>query len=156
MVRVPDWPKLPASIHLDRVAGVVQDSRGLFYAVHRGGSPMICLNPDGTLRRTVGAGVHRKSVAFLWFKGTIRDKMEELYFLHGLHVDPWDNVWVTDIGRHLVMRFDPEGRLTLTLGVDGVPGCDETHFNQPTHACVAPTGEIFVTDGYGNARVVKF
>jgi DNA-binding beta-propeller fold protein YncE len=89
-------------------------------------------------------------------KGKVPDEMEKLHFLHGLRVDPWDNVWVTDVGRHLVMRFDPEGKLTLTLGIDGEPGCDDEHFNQPTHACVAPSGEIFVTDGYGNSRVVKF
>jgi hypothetical protein len=168
LVRVADWPRLPAEVRLDRVPMVCQDSKGRFYVAHRGDHPLFCLNPDGTLRNYVGADVHKKSIAFLWYKGKPRANREELYFLHGLHVDPWDNVWVTDIGRHLVMRFDPEGKLTLTLGVDGEAGCDDVHFNQPTAVCVVPSGEIFVTDGYGfdpaalygrwhiNSRVAKF
>jgi sugar lactone lactonase YvrE len=65
-------------------------------------------------------------------------------------------VWITDVGRHLVMKFSPAGELLLTLGDDGKPGCDAQHFDQPTHICVVPSGEIFVTDGYGNSRVVSF
>ena len=70
--------------------------------------------------------------------------------------NPWDNVWVTDVSRHLVLKFDPEGRLLLTLGVDSEAGDDSKHFNQPTHVVVLPSGEFFVPDGYGNARVIKF
>ena len=77
------------------------------------------------------------------------------HWVHGLHIDPWDNVWVTDVGRHLVFKFDPKGKLVMTLGVEGESGCDQQHFGQPTHTCVVPTGEIFVTDGYGNSRIVK-
>jgi sugar lactone lactonase YvrE len=143
-------------MRLDRVAAVVEDSRGLFYVAHRGDDPLFCLNRDGTFRRLIGADTHRKSVTFLLMKGKMREQLEELYFLHGLHIDPLDNVWVTDIGRHLVMRFNPQGALTLALGVDGEPGCDERHFNQPTSVCVVPSGEIFVTDGYGNAPAVRY
>jgi NHL repeat len=147
------WPQLPASLRLDRIAAVVRDSTGRFYAAHRGETPLFSLEPDGRFRAPLGAGVHRKSKTPLMRKGQEREEMEELYFLHGLHVDPWDNVWITDIGRHLVMRFNPQGQLTLQLGVDGEPGCDERHFNQPTAVCVVPSGEFFVTDGYGNSRV---
>ncbi len=73
--------------------------------------------------------------------------MAERHWLHGLHVDPWDNVWVTDVSRHLVMKFDPAGALALCLGVDGESGCDDRRFAQPTHVCVLPSGEFFVTDG---------
>jgi len=77
-------------------------------------------------------------------------------WLHGLHIDAQDNVWITDVGRHLVMKFNSDGALLTTLGTDGIAGADATHFNQPTQVCVAPDGDVFVTDGYGNSRVVRF
>ncbi len=155
LVRVPDWPRLPSAMHLYKVSMVVPDSRGIIYVAHRGDNPLFSLNPDGTLRSVIGAAVIRKSTGYN-LNGPKPVPMEEAYCLHGVHVDPWDNLWVTDTGRHLVMRFSPEGKLTLTLGVDGVPGCDGTHFHQPTHTWVVPSGEIFVSDGYGNSRVAKF
>jgi DNA-binding beta-propeller fold protein YncE len=152
---VAHWPKLPASITLDRVVGVDVDSRGFVYVAHRGEQPLLCLNPDGSLCREVGAMVHQKSTAYDR-RGAVPVPIATRYWMHGLHVDPRDNVWVTDVGRHLVMKFSPDGELLLTLGFDGQPGCDARHFDQPTHTCVVPSGEIFVTDGYGNSRVVKF
>ena len=152
---VADWPRLPKSITLDRVIGVGVDSRGLIYMAHRGEQPLLCLYPDGRLCREVGADVQRKSIAYD-LRGPVPIPMATRYWLHGLHIDAWDNVWITDVSRHLVMKFDPEGKLLLTLGVDGEPGCDRRHFAQPTHVCVVPSGEFFVTDGYGNSRIVKF
>lgn len=152
---VAGWPRLPAAITLDRVVGVALDSRGFIYVAHRGGHPLLCLNPDGTLAREIGAAHLRESTAYDR-RGPVPVPIATRTWLHGLHVDPWDYLWVTDVGRHLVLKFNPAGELVLTLGVDGVPGCDATHFDQPTHICVVPTGEIFVTDGYGNSRIVKF
>jgi DNA-binding beta-propeller fold protein YncE len=152
---VPGWPRLPAGIVLDRAVGIGVDSRGLIYVAHRGEQPLFCLNADGTFCREVGASVHCISTAYDR-RGAVPVPIATRYWMHGLHVDPWDNVWITDVGRHLVMKFSPDGGLLLTLGVDGVPGGDQHHFDQPTHVCVVPSGEIFVTDGYGNSRVVKF
>lgn len=76
---------------------------------------------------------------------------------HGLTVDDKDNVWVTDIGRHQVLKFSRKGMLTLMLGIKHRKGEDETHFNQPTDVAIsAKDGSIYVADGYGNNRVVKF
>jgi DNA-binding beta-propeller fold protein YncE len=150
----PGWARLPG-ITLDRVVGVGLDSRGRIYAAHRGERPVLRLHADGTLDCEFGARHQKKSVAYD-LRGPVPIPMAERYWLHGLHVDPWDNVWITDVSRHLVMKFSPEGELLLTLGVDGVPGCDATHFFQPTHVCVLPSGEFFVTDGYGNSRIAKF
>lgn len=152
---VPNWPRLPSSIVLDRVVGVALDSRGFVYVAHRGEHPLLCLNPDGTLCREVGAAFQKVSTAYDR-RGPVPIPIATRCWMHGLHVDPWDNVWITDVGRHLVMKFSPTGELLLTLGVDGEPGCDARHFDQPTHICVVPTGEVFITDGYGNSRVVKF
>ena len=153
--RVSDWPRLPDGIVLDRVIGVGVDSRGFVYVAHRGRNPLLCLYPDGRLCREVGADVHRESVAYD-LRGPVPIPMAPRCWLHGLHVDPWDNVWVTDVSRHLVMKFDPAGALRMTLGVDGEAACDARRFAQPTHVCVVPSGEFFVTDGYGNSRIVKF
>ena len=152
---VASWPQLPAAITLDRVIGVAVNSKGMIYVAHRGENPLLCLHPDGRLCREIGADIMRKTTAYD-LRGPVPIPIATRCWLHGLHVDPWDNVWVTDVGRHLVMKFDTAGALLMTLGVDGESGCDEQHFAQPTHVCVAPSGEFFVTDGYGNSRIVKF
>ena len=152
---VPNWPQLPGHVSLDRVSGVAADSRGMVYVAHRGEHPLLCLYPDGRLHSIVADEAHEKSVSED-LRGPVPVPMEYRHWLHGLHVDPWDNVWITDVGRHLVMRFDPTGTLTLQLGTPGKSGCDACHFYQPTHVCVLPSGDFFVTDGYGNSRVAKF
>jgi len=151
---VPDWPKLP-EIVFDRVVGVGLDSRGRIYVAHRGDRPLLRLHPDGTLDREIGAEHLHKSIAYD-LRGPTPVPIATRYWLHGLHVDPWDNVWVTDVSRHLVFQFSPNGELLRTFGVDGEAGCDARHFYQPTHVSVLPSGAFFVTDGYGNSRIAKF
>ncbi|MEO6003962.1 MAG: peptidyl-alpha-hydroxyglycine alpha-amidating lyase family protein [Opitutus sp.] len=152
---VDGWPKLPAHITLDRVVGVALDSVGRVYVAHRGHHPLLCFDANGRFLREIGSAHHRESIAYD-LRGPTPVPIATRIWLHGLHVDPWDNVWITDVSRHLVMKFDPAGELVLTLGTDGVAGCDDRHFFQPTHVCVLPSGEFFVTDGYGNSRIVKF
>lgn len=93
-------------------------------------------------------------------------------FPHGIHVDKEGNVWVTDgvppgganqpgiAGKgHIVVKFNHEGKVLLTLGKAGVPGDGPDTFNQPSDVITAPNGDIFVADGHGgntNARIVKF
>jgi streptogramin lyase len=84
---------------------------------------------------------------------------------HGLHIDPDNNVWVTD-GRaldngkgHTVMKFSQDGKLLMTLGKPGVAGATHDTFNAPSDVLVAPNGNIFVADGHGgntNDRIVVF
>src|SRR5688500_15437299 len=119
--RLGDWPQWPDSITVDRVIGVGIDSRGFIYVAHRGENPLLCLFPDGRLCRVVGADVLRPSIAYD-LRGPVPIPMATRYWLHGLHVDPWDNVWVTDVSRHLVFKFNPAGALAMTLGRDGEPG----------------------------------
>src|SRR5262249_41026343 len=66
------------------------------------------------------------------------------------------NVWVTDLGYHLVMQFDPQGKLLLTLGTKGKRGETKDRFNKPADVAFGSAGEVYVADGYGNSRVVKF
>jgi len=152
---VAGWPQLPDYIILDRVVGVAVDSHGSVYVAHRGDHPLLRFSAEGQLQAEVGAAHQRKSIAYD-LRGPVPVPIADRYWLHGLHVDPWDNVWITDVSRHLVLKFSPMGELLLTLGTDGVSGCDDSHFFQPTHVCVLPSGDFFVTDGYGNSRIVKF
>jgi DNA-binding beta-propeller fold protein YncE len=81
---------------------------------------------------------------------------KEIDTAHGLRIDPKGNVWVTDIGNHRVMKFTPEGKLLLALGKRGQKGDGPDRFNRPTDVAFLPSGAFFVTDGYGNNRVLKF
>src|SRR5262249_15565968 len=78
---------------------------------------------------------------------------------HGISIAPDDTVFCADDGTHTITKFTPEGELLLTLGTPGQPAkrWSGEPFNRPTHAAVSPnTGHIYVTDGYGNARVHKY
>src|SRR6266581_4031711 len=73
-----------------------------------------------------------------------------------VRVDPEDNIWTADVGSHVVLKLSPEGRVLLALGRMRIPGDDVLHFNQPTDVAWDRDGNIYVTDGYGNSRVLKF
>ncbi|HRE83303.1 MAG TPA: peptidyl-alpha-hydroxyglycine alpha-amidating lyase family protein [Opitutaceae bacterium] len=153
--QVDAWPTLPAGVILDRVAGVAVDSRGYVVVAHRGAAPLLRFTPEGQLDAVLGADHVKTSIAYD-LRGPIPIPLPARFWMHGLHIDRWDNIWLTDVSRHIVMKLSPSGELLLALGEDGVAGCDPQRFNQPTHICVVPSGEIYVTDGYGNSRVVRF
>ena len=77
---------------------------------------------------------------------------------HSVSIDAQGFLWVTDSAAHVVQKFSPEGRLLMTLGKKGVAGDNTSRdlFNQPNHVAIAPNGDIYVSDGYVNARVVQF
>jgi DNA-binding beta-propeller fold protein YncE len=75
---------------------------------------------------------------------------------HGLRIDHQDNLWTADDGNHLVLKLSPTGRVLLVLGRKGVAAEADWLFNQPTDVAFGKSGEIYVSDGYGNSRVVKF
>jgi peptidylamidoglycolate lyase len=75
---------------------------------------------------------------------------------HGLTVDRDNNVWVTDVGLHQVFKFRHDGKLLMKLGEAKVAGSDSAHFNCPTDVAVTGNGSFYVSDGYGNSRIVKF
>jgi peptidylamidoglycolate lyase len=77
---------------------------------------------------------------------------------HSVTIDAQGFLWVTDSAAHLVHKFSPEGRVLMTLGKKGVAGDNTSRdlFNQPNHVAVAPNGDVYVSDGYVNARVVHF
>lgn len=77
---------------------------------------------------------------------------------HSVTIDSQGNLWVTDSAAHVVQKFSADGRLLMTLGKKGVAGDNASRdlFNQPNHVAVAPNGDVYVSDGYVNARVVQF
>ena len=77
---------------------------------------------------------------------------------HSVTIDGMGNLWATDSAAHVVHKFSPDGRVLLTLGKKGVAGDNTSRdrFNQPNHVAIAPGGDIYVSDGYVNARVVQF
>jgi sugar lactone lactonase YvrE len=77
---------------------------------------------------------------------------------HSVTIDGQGFLWVTDSAAHVVHKFSPDGRVLMTLGKKGVAGDNTSRelFNQPNHVALAPNGDIYVSDGYVNARVVHF
>jgi DNA-binding beta-propeller fold protein YncE len=77
---------------------------------------------------------------------------------HSVHIGPDGSWWATDPNDHVVHKFSPEGKLLMTLGKKGMPGDDASHdaFNRPNAVAFGPGGEIYVSDGYVNSRIVEF
>ncbi|MGE0800116.1 MAG: hypothetical protein AB7O55_17495, partial [Lautropia sp.] len=135
---VQDWARLPDEVVLGDVGGVAVDSADRVYVFNRGPHPMLVFDRDGTLLRSWGHGLFSRP--------------------HGLAVGPDDTLWCTDDGDHTVRQCTPDGRVLLELGVPGRPAAAMSGrpFNRCTHTALSPRGEIYVTDGYGNACVHKF
>ena len=133
---VAGWPQLPVGVELGPVSAVATDAKDRVYVAHRGPKPVLVFDREGTFVRSWGD--------------------DHLKTPHGLRIDHDGNVWVTDIGNHCVLKFDPEGKVLLSLGRKGRAGDGPDQFDRPTDVAVAVAGEFYVTDGYGNSRVLKF
>lgn len=75
---------------------------------------------------------------------------------HGLWISPDDRVFITDTGEHVVRIFDRAGSLLQTIGTPGQVGAPGMPFNRPTRAVQGPSGDIYVSDGYGQNWVHRF
>lgn len=149
---VRDWPALPAGHVLGQCVAVGTDSRNNVLVFHRSGRTWSTPFPTETIAAPTVSVIEGKSGKLLAAWGA-----NEFIMPHGLSLDREDNVWLTDVGRHQVFKFSPDGqRLLLTLGERGVPGADASHFNLPTDVAVLADGSFYVSDGYKNTRVVKF
>jgi DNA-binding beta-propeller fold protein YncE len=73
-----------------------------------------------------------------------------------VRVDSQGNIWIVDATAHVVYKMSPDGKEIMRLGTKGTSGAGRSTFNLPTDIGFAPDGNLYVTDGYGGARVVKF
>jgi len=135
---VEGWAKWPQQWRLHDVAAVGVDASDRVYAFHRGEHPVIVFDRDGNVLRTFGEDIFTRP--------------------HGLHVGPDGSLFLTDDGDHTVRKCTPEGRVLLTIGVPNEPAPFMTGepFRRCTHTALSPKGEIYVSDGYGNARIHKY
>ncbi len=132
----PAWPQKPQGFIWEAMPGIAVDSKDQIWTFTRSTPPIQVYSTTGKLVRA-------------WGSDTIRTA-------HHLKIDQEGNIWVADIGLHIVRKFNPYGEVLLTIGTPGEPGNDETHLDKPTDMAISPSGDVFVSDGYGNNRVVHF
>ena len=142
------WERLPEGWSFVEVAGVAVDSRDRVYVFNRGAHPVIVFDKEGKFLDAWGEDVFTSA--------------------HGIFIDRNDHVWCADNLDHTVRKFTTDGELLMTLGEANVSA--ETGFvlgeqpvrhaagpfNMVTNVSVTETGDLFIADGYGNARVHHF
>ena len=132
----PTWPQRPAEMKWNQMPGVTVDGKDQVWLYTRADPPVQVYDCRGKFIRAWGEGMVGAA--------------------HYIKLDRQGNVWLADVGNHVVMQFTPEGKLLKTLGTRGEPGDGENHFNKPTDMAITTGGEVFVSDGYGNSRIVHF
>jgi len=131
------WSKMPADWTWEWIPAVACDSHDRVYVYSRSEHPLVIFDRDGNFLAS-------------WGEGVLKDA-------HGLYIDADDNVYCTERNTHCIRKLDRDGKLVMTLGTPDQPAIkDGDPFNLPTALAMASTGEWFVSDGYGNARVHKF
>lgn len=143
------WAKRPRRATFIDVVGIAVDSSDQIYVLNRGARPVMVFDRDGNFLRSWGEGQFTR--------------------VHSMYIDAAGSLYCADDDGHTVTKWSPEGELLLTLGKKGQPsdtGYTNSDyltitrggppFNRPTDIAVASTGDIYVTDGYGNARVHRF
>ena len=159
---IPDPLKLPTDLYFGEVTGVAANSKGHVFVFSRGNSTgpayaasaaqLLEFGPDGQFIREIGKNLYAWS------------------FAHAVRIDKDDNIWVIDKGSDMIIRFNPEGRVTMVFGRKQEASDEETgplkhpvpplpaedgRFRQPTDVTFDPAGDIFISDGYINSRVAK-
>jgi hypothetical protein len=150
---VPNFFKLPPDLYFGEGIGIATNSKGNVFVYHRSGDTRLFeFDPNGNFVKEWGIGLYG------------------IEFAHQVRVDPQDNVWVVDEGTNMVIKFNPQGRVVMVLGrrPEPVAGATQTNtpagpvlnqkyrFGRPTDVTWDAQGNIFVSDGYVNSRVVKY
>jgi DNA-binding beta-propeller fold protein YncE len=146
---VENWGQLPPGWSFGEVAGVATDSRDRVYVFNRGAHPVIVFDRAGHFLSSWGEG--------------------KVVRAHGIHIGPDDTVWCTDDCDQTVRQYTPEGKLLRTLGTSGKPsdtGATSMDFrtirrsgppfHYPCNLALGPEEDLFIADGYGNARIHRF
>jgi DNA-binding beta-propeller fold protein YncE len=132
---VRPWGVLPAGWSLGLVSHVAVDSKDRVYFYQRKDPPILVFDRDGNFLTG-------------WGDGRLRDA-------HGIYAGADDHLYVCNRDEHEVLKVTPEGKIVLTLGHRGRPAL-QAPFNHPADVAVAPNGEIYVADGYGNSAIHRF
>ncbi len=145
------WPNLPNELVMGQVTGVAVDTSQNVLLFHRAERKWTSPFPTDPISAPTIFEIDGKTGKLLKSWG------ENLFIMpHGLEVDGENNVWVTDVALHQIFKFSHEGKLLMTIGESRVSGADSLHFNMPTDIAVCKDGSFYVSDGYGNSRVIKF
>ena len=148
---VPDWEQLPSGWSHGDVAGVATDSQDRVFVFNRSEHPVIIYDRDGRFLGSWGEGVFTRPHGI-----TIRDDVVYCadYTDHTVRAFTLDGkqLWMLgNLHQPSDTGYSPEGRTNL-LSIKRGAG----PFNRPTRLALAPNGEMYVSDGYGNARVHRF
>jgi sugar lactone lactonase YvrE len=149
---VPNFLKLPAGEYLGESVGVATNSKGHTFVYHRSATTRLFeFDQNGNFLKEIGKGYYG------------------FEFAHSVRVDAEDNIWTVDEGTNVVTKFSPDGKVLMVLGrrpsavagaVVSPPGPNQPSqkyiFCRPTDVAWDPQGDIFVSDGYCNNRVVKY
>src|ERR1700755_1495274 len=159
---VPNALRLPANMYFGEASGVSVNSKGHVFVLSRG--------------NTTGPAYAAAATQLLEFDATgkfVREIGKNLYawsFGHTVKIDPQDNIWVTDKGSDMVIKFDPEGRVLMVFGRKQEASDEDTaplkhpqpplpseagRFRQVTDVAFDKAGNTFISDGYINSRVAK-
>jgi DNA-binding beta-propeller fold protein YncE len=134
------WAKLPPGMEFNAdVAAVGVDKHDNVYAFNRGKHPMCVFDREGNLLRTWGEGIYPRA--------------------HGVFMAPDDTIWLTDDADHTVRHCTLDGKVLLAIGIPGKPSpyMSGEPFHRCTHTAMSPDGNyLYISDGYGNARIHKF
>ena len=134
-----DWAKLPEGWSFMEVADVVVDSQDRVYVFNRGEHPMIIFESDGSFVASWGEDLFSRA--------------------HGVTIGPDGMLYCVDDGDHSIRKCTPDGEVLMTIGTpdEPAPAHSGQPFNRPTKVAFDPkTDELYISDGYGNARVHKF
>ena len=143
-VAVADPLPLPAGMNMGAAASVAFDSKGHLFVLYRGTQALVGVRCERKVYPGVRAGFQRT---------------------HGLRIDRDRNIWVTDVGAHIVVKMNPQGQILLTLGTKGEPGewneATQSHrLNEPNEIAINRSGDMFIVQGHtpgkGDPRVLKF
>lgn len=137
--RVEDnWAKLPEGWDFLEVADIGVDRNDNVYVFNRGEHPMMVFDRDGNFLRSWGEGLFPHA--------------------HGVDMGPDDTIYLTDDGDHTARKCTLDGKVLLEIGIPGKPApfMSGDPFHRCTHTALSPQGDIYVSDGYGNARVHKY
>ncbi len=131
-----NWWTLPDGWEFGWVPAVAVDSQDRVYVYSRSEHPMVVFDRDGNFLTA-------------WGDDILKDA-------HGIFIDADDNIYCVERETHVMHKFTTDGELLMTLGTMDKAGAEGEPFNLPTDFALGPDGEMYISDGYGNARIHKY